>query len=122
MKSWLFAALLLTGPDLAHEERRLMRGSPLAMLTIVARYQDGTPFRGFISCSGEWFKHSDEETSLTGPSLPFRTDSRGAVILNPHTTDGWIICWATDNGLSGRVTASFEDEPTGVFEIVLGDS
>ena len=71
MKSWLFAALLLTGPDLAHEERRLQHGSPLAMLTIVARYQDGTPFRGYIRCSGDWFQHADEKTSPTGPSYRF---------------------------------------------------
>ncbi len=122
MKQLILAALLMTTGDLERERLAVSNGSPLAMITVIARYQDGRPFRGSIQCSGEWFKHADEDATPSGPSLPFRTDARGAVILNPHLTDGWILCWAESNGLSGRVTASFEDTPTGVFEIVLGDS
>jgi hypothetical protein len=114
--------LLLTGPDLEHDRKATANGSPLAMLTVIARYPDGTPFRGAIRCGGEWYRHADEPDKPVMQALPFRTDSRGAVIVNPQVEDGYLICWVDGNGRSGNVTANFEDDPTGVFEIVLGDS
>jgi len=110
----------MTTGDLERERLSTGNGSPLAMITVIARYEDGSPVRGEISCSGNWFKHEDGDPQFSGPALPFRTDSRGAVILNPHLDDAWIVCWCEQDGQSGKVLVSFDDVPTGVYEMVMG--
>ena len=115
-----FAALLLIGQegDLEQDYQRAHRGSRLAMLTIIATYADGSPMRGTIACGGWWFKHQDGADHITVEALPFATDARGAVILNPHLDDAWLVCEATDGVRSGSVTVSFSDDhPTGVYRV-----
>ena len=124
MKGLLIAALLMTTePNLEQDYAQTLDGSALAMVTVMARYPDGRPVRGYIQCSGNWFKHQDGPINLEAQSMPFRTDSRGAVILNPHLSDEWLICWCEQDGMTGHVTVSFDSaDPTGVFEIVMGES
>lgn len=95
-------------------------GSGLALITLIAIHEDGTPVRGFISCSGVWFKHADEQTVTQGLSLPFATDARGAIVMNPSLDDEWIVCRSEAHGASGRVEVAFDaDHPRTVREIIL---
>ena len=118
----LAASLIALEPNLEQDYNRTLNGSPLAMVMVIARYPDGKPFRGVIRCTGEWYKHADEPDHLTLPAMPFKTDGRGAVVLNPHLSDESITCWATDAaGVTGKTVVTFDAErPTGRFEIVLG--
>lgn len=83
------------------------------MITLMAEHMDGTPARGTIGCSGGWFKHADEEETSYGPYLPFTTDSRGAIVLNP----GWgdydeeepLQCEARSGEQRGTVSVVPED-------------
>jgi hypothetical protein len=123
MKQLLLAALLMTTGDLEREWKATTNESRLAMITIIATYPDGRPVRGEIQCSGDWYKHEDGPDHLTVPSLPFVTDSRGAIIVNPHISDAWMICWCEQNGQAGRVSVSFDDaDSTGAYHIVMGES
>ncbi len=102
---------------------RVQGGSRHALVTIRARHEDGTPLRGFIQCSGYWQKYqdrqNDEEIEFV-KHLPFKTDSRGAIAMNPLLADEWIFCWASDKGKTGSVIAQFdEDNPRRVVDIVL---
>ena len=113
-------ALVLQTPTLLDEYRALTGdGSDLAMITIIATYPDGAPAREFIRCEGWWFKHADEDHVTSGLAQPFRVDSRGAVIMNPHVTDEWIDCWAQENGFYGRVRVTFDPQRLS-YEALLG--
>ena len=98
-------------------------GSYHALVTLIARHTDGTPVRGYVSCSGWWQKYQDlltEEEPVFYENLAFKTDSRGAVVMNPHIEDGWIYCWSSDKGKHGTVVVQFTDtEPLHIVEIVL---
>ena len=116
----LTALLVSQMPDLDQEFRLTRAGSPQGLVTIIAQYPDGRPARGTISCSGWWrkFQEGAEDYAL---SMPFVTDSRGAIGMNPSLDDGWMLCWSEKDGLTGRVTVTFSTEkPTGVYYIVLG--
>lgn len=116
---WALVALLaLQTPTLADDYRATVGGSELAMVTLIATYPDGSPVRGVIRCAGTWFKHADEQTVFFAPELPFQTDSRGAVIMNPHLDDEWIDCWCEANGYVGRVRVTFSgSHPTQIGHI-----
>lgn len=121
MKALAIVALLaVQAPDVDLEQDSLLTrsGSAQAMVTLIATYPDGTPLRGFIQCGGTWFKHADEADVLEGEALPFRTDSRGAIIVNPHVEDEWITCWASGDGAHGKVLVELSDRPT-IQHIVL---
>lgn len=119
MRTILIVALLMQEPDLIKDYQHAYgNGSELAMVTLIARYPDGSPVRGFIRCAGTWFKHADEERIFYGPELPFQTDSRGAVIMNPSVEDEYIECWSQERGYYGRVRVDFSVErPTRIAHI-----
>lgn len=99
---------------------RTKSGSGMAMVTLIALHEDGTPLRGYISCAGSWFKHQDGEPTFYASSLPFRTDARGAIVMNPSLEDEWIACSATDKGKKGTVVVDFTDaEPLHIVTFVL---
>ena len=105
--------------DLETESQALRPGSPLAMVTLIATYPDGTPLRGFIQCGGSWYHHTDNSDDIeVVEALPFRTDSRGAIIVNPHLEDEWIVCWAEQHGAAGKVMVELTERPT-IQHIVL---
>lgn len=117
----LTAFLVTQMPDLEQELRLARGGSEVAMITLIARYADGTPVRGEIQCAGWWRKFQDGEPEVYAQSLPFKTDSRGAIVMNPSLADEWIVCWSERDGLSGRVTVSFDKaNPSAVAYIVMG--
>jgi hypothetical protein len=102
MKHWLLAGFLLLqeDPTIRRDRYRLYDGSKFAIVTLVAEHADGTPARGWISCDGHWTKHRDEDTTVGGWNLPFTTDARGAIILNPHYyEDEMLNCRAWDKHL-----------------------
>jgi SH3-like domain-containing protein len=73
--------------------------SPVNMIQIQAvHFADGTPARGIIACNGWWRKFDEKEDG--GWSWPFKTDSRGVIIMNPwvdtYGEDDPLICKATD--------------------------
>ena len=73
--------------ELEEARRRLYGDGPSTMLFVVrARFGDGTPARGYISCDGVWCKH--DETEYCEPSLPFKTDARGTCVFSP--TRAWM--------------------------------
>lgn len=120
MRTLVLMGLLVQAPaiDLERESLAMRHGSRLAMVTLIASHPDGSPVRGHIQCAGSWFKHEDDNRRVWhGPSLPFETDSRGAVIMNPALADEWIHCWATDRGRRGDVTVDLAG--THVAHIVL---
>jgi hypothetical protein len=85
---------------------------------LVAVHRDGTPARGTIACDGLWVKHADEDKDENYQEwdfrLPFRTDSRGAVVFNP-TPDmlgDRLTCYAESKGLSGTLTLFIRDGET----------
>ena len=123
MRPILIAALLVTQEpiiDLDFDRRALWGGSPLAAITFIARYEDGRPVRGFVRCLGTWYKHADEDTVMYASELPFKTDSRGAVIMNPHVDDEWIQCYVAQDGYYGETRVEFDrDHPTAIVEIVV---
>jgi hypothetical protein len=123
MKYWLLAAGIAfsqaSEPTLDEQFARIQpAGTVHALLTIIAEFEDGSPARGVIQCNGTWYKHQEDDQPLL-PQLPFKTDSRGAVIMNPRRETGWIICWSERDGKSGQVTIDFADEPRQVVKIVL---
>jgi hypothetical protein len=102
------------------------------MFTLVARYGDGTPAQGYISCDGLWCKYGGGKPSPTGQepelcaqSLPFRTDTRGACIFNPSYNDTiddegeaiQFVCRATAGTRSGKLT--FYPSDGGVHVITI---
>jgi hypothetical protein len=103
-------------PSLETDYLRL-KGSAFALVTLIAVHVDGTPVRGFIRCDGEWFKYADEEDVLWGVALPFKTDARGAVVMNPHLDIEQLHCWSEDRGMRGDVTVDLSD--THIETIVL---
>jgi hypothetical protein len=116
-----FASLLAQDPaiDLETERLALVTGSPHALITLIAEYADGTPVRGVIQCAGTWRKYQDGVEFYT-EALPFATDSRGAVIMNPHVEDEAIVCWSQQDGVIGRTTVTFDaNAPAKVQRIVL---
>lgn len=68
------------------------------MITIQAvHFEDGTPARGTIACNGWWRKF--DETQQGDYNLPFKTDSRGVIVMNPWIGQyryGPMICSALD--------------------------
>lgn len=92
----------------------------VGMVTVIARHDDGSPARGAISCSGSWFKFQDGPKQDGGWDLPFETDSRGAVVLNPFVGDyeeDPMICTALDkHGHVGRVSFTM---PARQVEIIV---
>lgn len=122
MRTVAALALLLIGPepDLEQDYLATRDGSRLAMVTVICRRADGRPVRGTIQCAGYWFKHQDGEPVFYGSSLPFQTDSRGAIVMNPAVADEWMTCWCEDHGTRGEVTVEFAHDPAQVVEIVIG--
>jgi hypothetical protein len=98
-------------------------GSHHALVTLIAVHTDGTPVRGDIYCAGFWQKYQDlltDEKPKFYENLAFKTDSRGAVVMNPRTNNEWVTCWAEDGGKRGSVVVEFSDNnPSHVAEIVL---
>ncbi len=98
-------------------------GSHHALVTLIELHEDGTPVRGFIACSGWWQKYQDlqtDEEPVFYENLAFRTDSRGAIVMNPHTDNEWVHCWSSDKGKHGSVTVQFdEDDPFHVVTFIL---
>lgn len=120
MRALTLIALMVLGQESSLDEdfRATVNDSRAAMVTLIATYPDGSPARGQIRCAGIWFKHADETELLVGEALPFETDSRGAVIVNPHVSDEWIECWSESRGYYGRVRVYFQEaKPTGVGHI-----
>ena len=124
-RSVLGLVLLAQAPvevDLDQDYMRTLRsGSVQAGITLIALHKDGSPARGFIQCAGTWFKHEDvEDNIVSGEELPFRMDSRGAVVMNPHVDDEQIHCWAEDKGMLGSVSIHFSaDDPIHVRRFTL---
>jgi hypothetical protein len=104
-------------PGLEEEFLNARNGTGTALVTLIAVHMDGTPVRGFIQCAGEWMKYADEEDVLWGVALPFKTDSRGAVVMNPHLEFEEIRCWSQDKGMRGEVTVELSG--THIETIVL---
>lgn len=83
--------------------RAVGRPTLVNMIEIQAiHFTDGSPARGTISCNGYWIKFQDEKNQplLEGTGLPFKTDSRGVIIMNPwvgmYDEEDPLICRATD--------------------------
>jgi hypothetical protein len=101
--------------QLEQEYIRAQPGGPESMLiTVFARFGDGAPARGYISCEGTWCKYDEQEYCAT--SLPFKTDSRGACAFNPGFEwlgddghSGYMTCHATSGPRSGKLTFRVED-------------
>jgi hypothetical protein len=120
MQAWIGrSVLLLLALAPAIESSYVLPGDDVdhAMVTLIAVHRDGTPVRGFIRCLGFWWKHADEHQVIEGVALPFATDSRGAVIMNPRLADKQITCWSEDRGMHGEVTVNLAT--TSVAHIVL---
>lgn len=121
----LVGLLLAQSPDedmasLEQDRLATINGSPYGLITIIARHVDGTPVRGYISCSGVWMKHEDGGPEEWALNLPFKTDSRGAIVMNPRIADEWIVCTSVDRGRRGTVLVEFSDaNPVQVVEIIL---
>ena len=93
----LFGSSQLADPDLDAERRRATPATKTiySLITIIATYDDGTPvYPGTIGCSGYWFKYIDEQTIVFEEGLPFSTDARGAIILNPFSNIDTLTCVA----------------------------
>jgi hypothetical protein len=124
MRALPLVALLLTQEpaiDLERDRLAMYDGSHLALITLIAQYEDGTPARGYIACEGSWYKHADrDEDTAVGIGLPFKTDARGAIVMNPLLSDEWIECFASKDGYYGRVRVEFSDQrPAQVVRLVL---
>ena len=105
--------------DLERERHAMRTGSDYALITLIAQHEDGTPVRGFIQCAGNWHKYQ-EGPQLYGEALPFATDARGAIVMNPHLSDEYIVCWSRDRCAYGRVVVCFDEaHPRAVHTIVL---
>lgn len=111
-RSFLLVALLQIPDDaetqLEHE-RLSIRAGVLPQVEVVrvrSVHRDGTPARGSISCSGTWRKF--DETPTYDEWLPFKTDTTGAILLNPWIgdyQDDPMVCSALDrHGHTGSVT------------------
>lgn len=95
------------------------------MFTVIAERADGRGVRGRIGCEGPWYKMGAGEGDDPGPVIemhPFKTDARGAIILNPyHGFYGegeWTRCEAWgDDGERGSTT--FMPEDGKVFRITV---
>jgi hypothetical protein len=101
--------------DLDAEYLALQTGSRLAMVTLIAVDEAGLPVRGTIQCGGVWRKFQDD-AELFIEALPFVTDSRGAIVMNPALDDEYIVCWSTKGDLYGRIRVDL-DPPTRVQHI-----
>lgn len=113
-----FIAIQEPAIDLEREARALREGSRLALITLIAQYPDGTPHRGVIQCAGSWFKHQEGPVQY-GTSLPFQTDSRGAIVMNPALADEWIVCWAEHDGAVGKAIVDLTVDPAQVVRLTL---
>ena len=99
-----------------------VNGSPFAMVTLIALHEDGSPVRGYIRCSGVWTKHQDGQPEEYEWGMPFKTDMRGAVVMNPHIAHEWIVCSSNDKGRYGKVLVEFsEDDPVKVVRFILNE-
>lgn len=105
--------------DLEQERLRMFNGTEHALVTLIARHADGSLARGTIACQGLWFKYQDKKDEQAWDwALPFKTDSRGAIIMNPHLEDGSMDCTAIDSHLhTGR--AQFALEPLTTVHITV---
>lgn len=143
MLRWvLLAALLAQVPtldsvdkvaeaELERDRLRLRdRGPKSGIFTIIARFGDGQPARGYISCDGMWCKYGggepvpgEIEPDYCAQNLPFKTDSRGACVFNPplywmnDDENGWMTCHATSGLRSGKL--SFTPYNGGVYIITI---
>jgi hypothetical protein len=86
-------------PDLEQDYLAMFGGSPQRAVTIIATYEDGRPYQGAMWCEGWWIKYADEETAAHGYGLPFRPDARGAIVMNPRSTDEPFSCFAGDGSV-----------------------
>ena len=93
------------------------------MITLRARYPDGTPAsKGYIGCSGLWYKHSDnpnEQDMESGEAYMFLADSRGAVILNPNLWDTYFHCWAEHKEAKGETKITEDDFYDGMIREII---
>lgn len=113
-------AMLLLSGGLEQDYKAMTNESRVALVTIIATYPDGTPMKGHISCGGFWYKHQDGDPDISGPEVPFETDSRGAVHFNPHLEDEGVYCTATDGVHTGDISVLFnEARPRGVYRVVV---
>lgn len=126
-RSVLMGLLLAQSPDddkasLERDRLATINGSPYGLITIIARHVDGSPVRGYISCSGVWMKHEDGGPEEWALNMPFKTDSRGAIVMNPNIEDEWMVCQSADKGRRGTVLVEFsEDDPMKVVTFVLNE-
>ena len=94
-----------------------------AMITLIARYPDGTPAKGGrIGCTGWWFKYSDdpkEQAEQSGEAYMFKADSRGAVILNPNLDDTYLHCWAEHRLAKGEVEITEDSFHDGMVQEII---
>lgn len=113
VKATLVSVLLLAqSHDVVRElqldlERTRPSTTQSMMIEVQAAHADGSPAKGTIACSGLWRKYDEQET--VGWDLPFDTDSRGVIFLNPWIgtyADGEdLICRAKDkHGHQGVVS------------------
>lgn len=117
----LLVALVLAEPDLASEWRAMHTTSTKALLTIQAQTPDGVPVRGEIACTGHWYKYQDGPIQFSGEALPFQTDSRGAIVMNPSVEDEAITCWMEHRGQRGTVAINFVADATQVVALIVGE-
>lgn len=127
--SFLIVALFAQDGDILMQMERekltTSRSYPLLdMVTIRAIHADGTSARGSINCTGSWEKYGDTGRNNAplkyGWRLPFKTDSRGAIILNPRTGDfaeDPMYCQAIDK--HGHMGETRFTTPTRYQEIIV---
>lgn len=113
--------------DLDRERRLALygEGSPHMLITVKAEYLDGRPmFPGTIGCTGYWYKHVDEQTKVWAWMLPFSTDSRGAIGLNPlayyDDEEPYVLTCEAMDAQKRSATRSFVISNHGVYTIQLG--
>ena len=121
----LIGLLLAQSPDddmasLEQDRLATINGSPYALITLIAQHVDGSPVRGYIQCSGVWTKHQDGQPEEFEWAMPFKTDMRGAIVMNPHIEHEWIVCSSRDKGRYGKVLVEFSEEnPVQVVRFTL---
>ncbi len=119
----LLGVLFAQAPEPFTVEEELYRlqhqGPANHVVTMIATHVDGSPLRGYIQCGGYWTKHVDEDTTIGAPNLPFKTDSRGAVIFNPGIEDTWIFCFAEDGEYAGETLLTLSKTRPNIGRILL---
>jgi len=109
----LFAQRADVVQSLEHDRRAVEQYRPADyLIELQALHLDGSPARGTIACSGYWRKFDEREES--GPNLPFATDARGVIILNPWlgTFDDTRMDCTADDAHGHHGVGSFDDGAT----------